>query len=359
MAVQFTPVSEHDAAWGNPFTARGTWLRGNTHTHSTYSDGKLTVAQVADWYRDHGYDFLCITDHDVVAPLDEAAASDITMIPGAEIGVAWPQAMLAEVCAIGIEHVKRKFVHPQYVIDDVLDQGGIPVISHPHMSGVYSGLMMTLKDLAGIEIFNAGCQGSGRRGLSTTHWDDLLCTGMRVWGWASDDRHTSEDDPTSAGCQPGHDRGKAWVMVRATDRSQASILEAIRHGWFYSTTGPTIEDIQVDVNADEIRVRCSPAKQVTFASLPWTGMRIHAQPDEMLTDIVASLGGVAEPVRAQRTVEHAAMIGDNPQPKSAGCYFRVEIWDGEDGYAWSNPYWFGIASWSPGEVSPCLDEGNL
>jgi hypothetical protein len=25
----------------------------------------------------------------------------------------------------------------------------------------------------------------------------------------------------------------------------------------------------------------------------------------------------------------------NPMP--AGCYFRVEIWDGEDGYAWSNP----------------------
>ena len=348
MPRRFVPVSEATAAAGDPFRASGNWYRGNTHTHSTFSDGKLTVAEVADWYEQHGYDFLCITDHDRVAPLDSAASAGIVVIPGAEIGVAWPEAMLAEVCAIGIERMGRKFDHPQNVIDNVLEQGGLPFISHPHMSGVHSALMAPLQGLVGLEIYNAMCQGSGRRGFATTQWDELLTNGKRVWGWASDDRHSDDEPEPPPGCLPQRDHGKAWIMVRAAERSQAAILEAIRHGLFFSTTGPEIKDIRVE--SDEILVQCSPVKQITFASLPWTGTRVHAAPGERLTEVSVSVGAVGEPNRAQRTVEHAANLGDHPIAKTVGSYFRVELWDGEDGYAWSNPYWFGEASWTPDEA---------
>ena len=347
MPCHFSPTPDEETHLGNPFRAPGAWYRGNTHTHSTYSDGKLTVPEVADWYEQHGYDFLCITDHDRVAPLDEAADASIELIPGAEIGTAWPEAMIAEVCAIGIEDVGRKFDHPQNVIDHVLAQGGVPFISHPHMSGVHSALMAPLEGLVGLEIYNAMCQGSGRRGFSTTQWDELLSNGKRVWGWAADDRHAGPEQEPPPGCQPGRDKGKAWVMVRAPQRSQDAILEAIRQGLFYSTTGPVIEDIRVD--AEKIDVRCSPVKQITFASLPWTGTRVHATKGQRITEASVDLGAVAEPNRAQRVVEHAAHLGDDPQPKTVGSFFRVEIWDGEDGYAWSNPYWFGEAGWEPGE----------
>jgi len=43
-------------------------------------------------------------------------------------------------------------------------------------------------------------------------------------------------------------------------------------------------------------------------------------------------------------------LGDHPQAKTIGSFFRVEIWDGEDGYAWSNPFWFGKVSWSPNDA---------
>ena len=39
-------------------------LRGNLHAHTTFSDGRRPVAQVVARYRDMGYDFLAITDHD-------------------------------------------------------------------------------------------------------------------------------------------------------------------------------------------------------------------------------------------------------------------------------------------------------
>ena len=41
----------------------GLWLRGNLHTHTTVSDGKLTPEECIRLYKEKGYDFLCITDH--------------------------------------------------------------------------------------------------------------------------------------------------------------------------------------------------------------------------------------------------------------------------------------------------------
>jgi hypothetical protein len=39
-------------------------LRGNLHAHTTFSDGRWPVREVIARYRDLGYDFLAITDHD-------------------------------------------------------------------------------------------------------------------------------------------------------------------------------------------------------------------------------------------------------------------------------------------------------
>ena len=41
------------------------WLKGNTHTHTTESDGDSAPEVVIDWYRSHGYDFLVLSDHNV------------------------------------------------------------------------------------------------------------------------------------------------------------------------------------------------------------------------------------------------------------------------------------------------------
>src|SRR5215470_9246315 len=39
------------------------WYRGNLHTHSTRSDGALSPEAVVRTYREHGYDFVAVTDH--------------------------------------------------------------------------------------------------------------------------------------------------------------------------------------------------------------------------------------------------------------------------------------------------------
>ena len=46
-------------------TAR--WYKGNTHTHSLWSDGNDFPEMIVAWYRERDYDFLALSDHNVLS----------------------------------------------------------------------------------------------------------------------------------------------------------------------------------------------------------------------------------------------------------------------------------------------------
>ena len=46
------------------------WYKGNTHTHTLNSDGDSTPDEVARWYREHGYQFLVLSDHNFLTSVD-------------------------------------------------------------------------------------------------------------------------------------------------------------------------------------------------------------------------------------------------------------------------------------------------
>jgi hypothetical protein len=48
-------------------TAPARYWKGNLHTHTLWSDGDDFPEMVVDWYRRHGYDFLALTDHNLIA----------------------------------------------------------------------------------------------------------------------------------------------------------------------------------------------------------------------------------------------------------------------------------------------------
>jgi hypothetical protein len=43
------------------------WWRGNLHTHSLWSDGDDYPEMIASWYKEHGYNFLGLSDHNIIA----------------------------------------------------------------------------------------------------------------------------------------------------------------------------------------------------------------------------------------------------------------------------------------------------
>ena len=47
--------------------ASSRWWKGNLHTHSLWSDGDDYPEMIVDWYQRHGYHFLVLSDHNVLA----------------------------------------------------------------------------------------------------------------------------------------------------------------------------------------------------------------------------------------------------------------------------------------------------
>src|SRR5688572_549911 len=43
------------------------WYKGNLHTHSYWSDGDEYPEMIVDWYKSHGYDFIALSDHNILA----------------------------------------------------------------------------------------------------------------------------------------------------------------------------------------------------------------------------------------------------------------------------------------------------
>lgn len=64
LAVAPSAARAEDAV---PAEAPARWWKGNLHTHTLWSDGDDFPEMVAEWYRTRGYNFLGLSDHNILA----------------------------------------------------------------------------------------------------------------------------------------------------------------------------------------------------------------------------------------------------------------------------------------------------
>ncbi len=249
----------------DPFTAPGRWYRGNLHTHTSNSDGRLSPQEAVDWYRQQGYDFLSLTDHDCLTEVDSLGGPGFLLLPGQEAHPGRPELDdCYHLVALGLAHphVFSSDHSVQAAIDELREDGALVFLAHPYWSGLTLPEMIGLQGLSGLEVFNATCMLMAK-GPSSVHWDDLLARGQWLWGLATDDAHWGRED-----------YGRAWIMVRAPELTRAAIMQALATGCFYASQGPEVYDLQV--TAEEVHVRCSPASVINCVSLVGTGSRASA-----------------------------------------------------------------------------------
>ena len=82
------PAEERSSFSGEPIFDipdwSGRWYKGNTHAHTTNSDGDSAPEYVARWYKENGYDFLVLSDHNVFTDpetLSHIADDEFLLIP--------------------------------------------------------------------------------------------------------------------------------------------------------------------------------------------------------------------------------------------------------------------------------------
>ena len=171
------------------------FYKGNIHTHTTKSDGDEDPIKVTSWYKEHGYDFLVLTDHNHRTILDHGNTTETTdtplMIPGEEVTLSFQKDDLAvpiHINGIGIERVvepiqgKNVASTIQANVNAIKEAGGIASINHPNYKWAFGASELIQVDGAtAIEVFNghAGSNSNGgkTRPSSEQIWDGILSSG--------------------------------------------------------------------------------------------------------------------------------------------------------------------------------------
>ncbi len=241
------------------------WYKGNTHTHTLNSDGDSTPDDVVRWYREHGYHFLVITDHDYLTNVDGlnaviGAEEQFIVIKGIEAsygieskavhinGLNPEHYLLPEEGATVVDTIQKN-------VDAIRDARGVPHINHPNYRWAITA--DDLKQITNCKLFelfsghprinNYG--GGGMPGVEDI-WDNVLSSGKIFYGLAVDDAHAFKQPWNRDTARPG----RGWIMVKAERLTADAILEAMENGDFYSSTGVEIEKLEVDDSSLNITI---------------------------------------------------------------------------------------------------------
>ena len=288
----------------SPYEETGQWLRGNVHTHTTVSDGVHPVDEMIANYERADYDFLAITDHDARVDLDQYRdGTSMVLLEGNEVTKDGPH-----IVHLGASNVVEPSPDRQEVIDDIGSDTGFAVMAHPNWSTeeVHCSFdrLSSLNGYACVEIYNGEGEMAAGRADSTDVWDRLLGQGRTVWATGADDSHT--------------DRwvGTAWTVVQVDDPTPRAILESLRTGRSYVSTGPTIDELRVD--SGTVTIVCEEAH------------RIRA-----LTDYGVVQHEI-ESTAVQFSIPEDLTITDRLQ----GTYVRFECIRADGRTAWTQPIFF-------------------
>jgi len=278
--------------FNNPFKKKGNWYRGNLHLHTTNSDGTYTPEEICTLYKEAGYDFVSITDHRKVTSVKKPLPFFL-VIKGN-----------FHVVALGLKkEFKVENFSYQEIIDEINRKKAYPIIAHPYWSGFSSSDLLKLKNYIGIEIYNNSCEKAKGKGYSSVHWDELLQEGKKILGFASDDTHHHLDKYRE------DDALGSFIMVKATGLSEKSILNSVKNGFFYSSTGPIIENIEI--SKDRIYIKTSSVKYIDFVASDWKGSRFSGK-RKLLKEVEYKINGQEQYIRIEITDKYGKKAWTNP-----------------------------------------------
>lgn len=302
-----------------PFDGTGVWLRCALHAHTTASDGDLPPDALAAHYARAGYDVLAITDHWAITAAEPV--DGLLVIPSVELNCVLPGARDGHVLGLGViagadelRELGGRFADLEQTGDWIVAHGGVAYLAHPYWTGVTAGTLELPPSVTGIEVYNAGCELEVGRGLSTVHWDELAEAGTLCPALATDDSH-----------HHGFDSDLAWTWVRAADRSRDAVLDALRAGALYGSTGPELRSVARV--GDAIEVACSPCRSVTLASGKTMGAAVHA-----------GRLGYRHRATITATDDRGLIVGARLDVPLAATHVRVEACDAEGRTAWASPF---------------------
>lgn len=295
------------------------WYKGNLHTHSYWSDGDEFPEMIMDWYKTREYDFVALTDHNILAEGDKwivvrkgriyEEAFDKYLEKYGEEWVTYkrdtgrvqvklktyaeykPMFEDENFLIIQSEEISdsyegkpihmnatniQKLISPQggegvsdvmqRNLDAVLKQRqetGVPMfahINHPNFHFAISAQdIIELKGERFFEVYNGHPQvynyGDSTRPGTEFMWDEINMAYARKNQPFIYGLATDDSHNYHLFGGEYSNAGRGWVMVLADSLTPASLIRAMEAGDFYSTTGVILDDIEIALDALTIRVK--------------------------------------------------------------------------------------------------------
>ena len=346
------------------FKESGAWYRGNIHAHTTNSDGCWTPEQVVNAYKEQGYSFICLSEHDYYTDLrQQFDREDFILLPGLEasvyllgtsetsidvetltdgrgyvdmirpdlvklvekhpdveristhhihgiLGNAFMQAAAGDKCFSGDEHTPVRVYFDRWdgvkaaedMSDHLKSRGCFTTYNHPIWSRVEIEDVCGARGFWAIEVYNYATVNECGEGENTTFWDTMLRHGDSLKAFAADDNHNGGEYPESFG---------GYIMVQADELSHESIVNSMLAGRYYASSGARI--CQWGIRDGKAYVECGPAKRVNFI-----------------------MGG---PIGSSKTIvapEGETVTFAEAPIKKGVTYLRVEVVDEQGQKAWTN-----------------------
>jgi hypothetical protein len=364
------------------------WFKGNLHTHSYWSDGDEFPEMIMDWYKSHGYQFVALSDHNILAEgekwklitksktfldgfnkyvrrygdgwvqfkkdtgrisvrlktLDEYRPlfedKNFLIIKAEELtdrfeskqvhmGVINVQSVIKPQGGSGLQEVMQRN------LDAVIAQRratGVPILQHlNHPNFYYSITAQNIIDLNGERFFEV------YNGHSLVHnlGDSLHPGTEEIWDRVNV-AYIKANKPLLYGIGtddshhyhlfgPAHSNaGRGWVMVNATELTPASLIAAMEAGEFYASTGVSLKSISFSDGLLTVEV---DAERGINYKIEFIGVR----KDETKSDVVNTVKGASGQFRvtADYLFVRARVISDK---KRTNPVEEVEY-----GMAWVQP----------------------
>jgi hypothetical protein len=297
------------------------WYRGNLHAHTLWSDGNDYPESVIDWYRNHGYQFLALSEHNLLSSgdlwVDSARAPDggraanklrhlfpegsdrrqtndrtevrlrrhdelaagfsrpgeLLLLQAEEISDAVGSVSVhinAVNLANAIEPARRDDVNLT-IEDDFASAAAISQrdgrdilmqLNHPNfMYSITAEQLMRLRGSSFFEIYNghplSSNPGDGLRPSTDRLWDIALAWRLEMLGLPLL-YGTASDDSHQYQEAADASPGRGWVTVLADTLEPDNLIGAMRKGRFYASTGVQLQRVVATPDRLEVEVAKEP-----------------------------------------------------------------------------------------------------
>lgn len=243
----------------NPFKGLGeNQYKGQMHAHhisgENYDNVAWTVQEFVDAHASAGYDFVTLTDYQMVGSISQKAEDMKGMVwlcnstEEAVVKNTTEGTPTTHICTYFVDSLMESFTSVKDALKAFAQAGRISSLAHPMLNGkdwTSAQIVDNITDCTFVEVWNGLGDDHEKRGddwiidkyadYTDYAFDLMLSLGMDVYCTAVSDIHGESDSIINNG----------YVKVFADNKNRMEIWDALLSGRFYSSNGAVINSVSL------------------------------------------------------------------------------------------------------------------